>query len=577
MALHSQALPEKLQQTLKTGFKIGQLFEKWDAQYIIKPETATFTFEGETIEDLFSSCKQQKWSNLHSYSENMVFDVVCSWIIVNDCESFLELVDSQSKPLIYLLEKKADFIETFISAQCELEPHILQSYELLQKLFDDLFDKNFDHEGLWISCLKRAFIKEDLRRIEYLIDALQLIETKSDKDKIIEKTNKFTLRAYPKVYLKVHQPNISELNFRDSWEMDYINYMISNGYLMSNDDMISLLNCAKTSNMPEINELFLKNLCFANLTQEFIDRCLIVSISRSNTEIFEYLLDNHNPNLLGNVDYSHNYRSESFYRPCYIVALILAHKNDMAVTLMNRTDLSDVDVREIIRAIIVAFNKDSASKFAEIFIPDQELASYCLNQIFEIANRSENMFIVSRELISFAYKFGCTIDEEYLHKIFLHLDSKALDLILSNLNLTLEDIPANLISNIIDSHLEFYRGRIRKIEAQILEYKQQQYILSEFKSNIELIYREHKNPLVIITEIAKINDYSYLYLTTKINHGLFEKFNALQQDQTDIIEQVSKTIDKFFTVVKKCYDHKIINKNDGRVPKPIIWEENDKN
>jgi hypothetical protein len=594
------ALPEKLISALKTGFKIGELFEKWYIRYTADPNMAVFKFEGETVEDLINYCKLDKWAPISSilnvYNQKL-FDIVCAWIIVNHYDSFLELVEiedkshvSEHKFITDLLERKFYFICDLISRwdYCQsvdwrdknsyyVSYWHPQTYTLMQKLFDDLFDKNFNHQTMWNVCLDQAFAKEDLSRIEYLTDALYTIETELNKDEIMNTANQNHLLAYPKVYLKMYPTDVSQLNFRSSTNIDYVSYMISNGYLMTNDDFIYLLKFSRSSSQKNMTKLFLDNIFQANLTQDFIDTCFSISISNENMDVFRYLIENHNPNTHGEIIRSYYYGEYRVLNPCYLASTILSKKYEMATMLMSKTDLSVLDdkfIVQIIRAMVIMFDKDMASKLVSSLIPSHEITSLFLDALFEIASKSDYPFVVHVDMVLFVYKLGCVLDEEYLHKILRFLDPEALDLILQNLNLTLEDIPLDLISKIIKSHSIAFEKMITKLEFSILEYKQQQYVSNRFKTQIKVICAKYTKTLDVLVMMSKVSkNGSSMRLDDKVNCRLYLFLIEKTGTETHLVETAKKVINQFYYVVDQCYDLNTFNAFDGKIPEPIIWKE----
>jgi hypothetical protein len=596
-ALHSQALPEKLISAFKIGFRIGELFEKFYDKYGADSKTTVFKFDGETVEDLIVYCNADQWSNMKSvldqYDYN-IFDFICVWVIVNHYESFLELAEMEIKPVITLLERKVNAISHFIvewdyyqgANWRDQEPNQNlrwsdKTYELMQKLFDDLVDKNFNHTQIWIKCLNAAFIKEDLNRIEYLTSVLDSIETTENKDTLLDGQNKYHLNVHSKIYLKLYPTDISLLNFEKGRTVDYIRYMISHGYIMTNDDLIHALNIARWIDKQELTKIFLENLHLANFTQEFVDKCFEISIKNNEIEIFDFFLENHNPNLYGVVtNCTYCYHRQDFVNPFYLVSAIISKKKKIAITLMNVTDFDHADPKihyELIRAIITMFDQDLASKLTQIIVPTHEITSHCLDTIYNVATKSVPQFVVRQDLISFAYKLGCAIDEEYLHKILEFLDLDALDLILQNLNLILDDIPFDLVSKIVNSNLAIHQKMIEEITLTTTTYKQQQYVFAEVKTRVKKFCQEYTTPSEMLTAIYKMNKYGLdVRATNKIDHNLFDKLYKFYSDQTntqmDLIGPIKKVVDEFVYVVNRCLDHKTFNALDGRVPEPIIWD-----
>jgi hypothetical protein len=587
-------LPENLKEVLQKGLPIQELHSRYWYQYLIKPDTAIFTFDGETVEELVLHAK--KYDDSHA----KYFQTVCAWVAVNNYETFVEWISLEIPEVINLFANEFTIFSGLMilwSHNSVSEDRIWPEniYKLVQKLFDDLLslNKNFDHQNLWSACLEQAVLHRDSGRVEYLIDILESVNTQND-DKIVIKKRAFRWNSWKHgdVFIEIYPKlDISLLDFDDVVNLKIRRHMIQNGYEVTNENLLFVLNHsyyfskADKYDYSKINELFLECFHFANQTQEFIDKCFRISIERGNVQIFDFLFENHNPDLnrIDKLDY--DFCGIEHQNLHYLPMAIWHNKLEIVTKLLNYINLNEISdevTQHIVEILIITRNQKFGLKFVDQLNLSSALSSSCKEFVIHFNEKNSYKYNIDRDLILFMSKIGCSFDDNYFNEILEFVDIEALDFLMKMLNITLDDVPINIIVNIVERYSKIFNTIVENVKERINKHKKTQYATTSLKTKlIELEIEYGKHPIYYLSAIGSVNEYGGIFtLKSKIDIHLFErlfKFCLCQNVELqcpNLFDDADKITKHFTQTINKCYDHNDLNKNGGKIPKEIIWDSN---
>jgi hypothetical protein len=591
-------IPEVLQEVLKQGLPIEDLCSRYWYQYVIKPDILTFIFDGETVEELYEHCGKYDPPN------GLYFDYVCAYIARNHYEIFREwMMNEQPNVMNILARNFSIFIGSLVLWHQEnyhsdgILPEKI--YGLLQKIFDDFPATNFDCNDIWSECFGYAIMAMDTERITYLIDIHDSIKILGNKDQHKKHTIYFNLRKRGKFFLKAYpQLDVTQLEFKSTDNLCVHKFMVKRGYKMKNEDFLYLLNVSyymvnydeQGNTKEEINEFFLENWRDADFTNEFIDECFAAAIRHANLKILEFLLENYNAahftknNLF--FDFPPGIAKENS-ETCHFLPIVIYNSRgrntaEIVNTLLKYIDLSeftDEVMRQIFGTVILARCEKVGVKLFDLVNPMVDISDYCKEYVVKACNLPRFPYNITLDTISLMIKFGCTIDEEYLHQILEFVDVGALDMILEMLNLTLDNVTQHVIIGIVLKHAGALEFMTNKIQSRINIHRAKSYASSSLKekiSEVKIAYAKH--PICALYKISSMNDNGGIQtLDTKIDADLFVKlYKYIQQlhSNENLLERIDMVSKDFIKTVEKCYDHTELNKNNGKVLIPIVWSEN---
>jgi hypothetical protein len=598
------ALSESVKADLKCGINLERAFSKRYNDYVIKPNSL-FVFECETVAELIEDCN--KYPIVYQ-SENIT--AICAWLAVKHYDEFIELVINDSPEIIKILRGPFGTFAIFVRIWCDeydnSENWPTHTYNLIQKLFDDLVDANFNHHMMWSICLEQALIAKDSVRFIHLIDVLEFTDT-IFSNKEFTKNNMFrdflaqNGDIFVEIYPRLDVEFIKATNIR---HLCAVKYMINHGYELTCDDLLNMLHKYYTRNINDaVHKFFFENAHLLNSANEKqIDELFSWSIKCGSLSIFTFLLETYNLDLNRTTEifcYRHNYLDEhDFY---YIPTAIRFQNYQIAIELVDRTDLSNADEKMLLQIFeTIIWSNDPCDdeiikRFAEAVNLAPELAKKFLDSILYVRSSQRLTDKISKRLVSLAIKLGCTIDEEYFYKIIEFLDVDAFDYLMKILDMSLADLPENLVFDIV---LKNHRRCILTMEDMcdfITECKLKQYIALSIKQSIGKIRKNCKSGPETLYEINRIiiNDVDWFVIDWDLfiklynfyiqnrsqiseitdNHEISEEVGTTFDG--NLLERIDKVVKEIFTIVEKCCDHQTVNENGGMIPKPIIWDEGD--
>jgi hypothetical protein len=583
----STLIPESLKEILKRGLQIEDLCSRYyPQQYIIITANARFTFDGETVEELYEYCA--KFDN--SYVE--YFKTIMAYVALNHYEIFNEWTSNGQANIIDILE---DSFGTFTNLlvlwhQPRFNPDNSlpdKIYKLITRIFDDFVDKNFDYNDLWSTCLEHSILARDPERFVNLLEIFEMINL---EDAFKEDQLVFNLIRHGKILLEIYpQFDASSLNFRRINNYYVQKYMVKCGYKMDNQDLIHLLNARYTGNTKnEIDQLCLNNWHLANLTDAFIDECFAAAVRNCNLKIMKMLLENYTPNRIIRC-YQHARGSFNIY---FLPAVIFSkHIYKPAASEGEYTELlkyidfsefTDEVMQQIFEMAIITYNGKIGLELIDLVNPPINVSdSQCKEFILTTYRKSLSCpSNINRDVILLMIKFGCTIDEEFLYQILEFIDVDTLDMVLQMLNLTLDDVPQQIIMVIVTKYVDLFNDMLVKICNRIAWRRKIFHITSPLKEKLpEVRMAYEKHPICALDKIDSTNDYGgERVFDTKIDIDLFVKLYKHTADsrKTDenILESADKVTKAFIEIVDRCYTPDELNKNNGQIPAPIMWSEN---
>jgi hypothetical protein len=582
------ALSESVKADLRKGVNIEWIFGKHYANYVVKPSTF-FTSNCETVNELFLACPKYR-----APGASETDFVMCAWLAVKHYDEFVSLVMNNPQEI----KKKSVEIfynfSSYVKIWCEDYDRSItwpnNVYELLQKLFDDTIDGQFNHYKIWSTCLTQAILVKDSERVVHLIDMLEFIDVGSeDKETIKNKLFFSTLVLHGDMFVEVYpQLDIEFLKTSNVRSLGVLKYMVGCGYEPTYDDLFEILRRYKVHDQKvAMDNFFTENSHVLNSANENqIYELFALCIKIGNLPIFKFLLENHNIDINKTMTIfcnRHNFSDDHVFY--YISAAIWFEHYDLAVELMDLTDLSNASDEMLldIFEVMIWSNKyheiDNRiiSRFTETVNLTPELQNKFLNLLSHMSIDSVSKCKFSKQLIVLVVKLGCIFDVEYFLKIMEFLEVDAFDYLLNALNLIPTDLNNFGIHEIVSRYHKCYDGRLKILQNQIVTFKEQQYVTSKIKQDILAFQANGKSELENLGAINKI--FYYSFGISEIDPKLFVKLYKLcvsaeitnHEITDDLLERVEKVVKEMFFVVDKCYDHQIINENGGRTPEPIIW------
>jgi hypothetical protein len=559
--------------------------------YVVNPDVVTFLFEGETLDELDYYCESYEEGGEH-------LGIICAWVAANFYDTFIEWTTE----LKYLIG--TDHIYSFFGDIQRWDS--TKSRDFFHKMFDDLSDEDFDHTYIWTYCVNEAIQIVDKERVTYLMDVLETLNTgDKTKDKVKNSVIEFWLRSDDIILRAYPQLDILSFEFKRIYNITIMRHMINCGYEMTNADLISVFKLRhwNGSNMQAVNDFFLENFHKATLTDDFIDKCFAASINQNNVQIFKLMLDNHNPDLnkfFRLERYDTKTRKFKITKVHCLSAAILNASDAIVTELMNRICINNLSIdiqKELIEILILYGSCQTHKIFIDNFKPCCEIVDHCLDFVLKFhqthrlsATSKKNLHDkINKNIISFMLNLGCVIDEEYFFKILEFVDPEGLDFLLKTLNLTLDGISADLIVKIVNKYSNIIYQKIITIQTFTIKFKYVQFVMSNFKNTAQQIQDElmltncYIKALVKICQIDKEGDIddSSVDMTTKIDSNLFKQLHKFCLDaefeinHPELLKDIVITVKDYLYVVDKCYDHKTVNENGGRIPKPIDWSTKD--
>jgi hypothetical protein len=577
------ALSERIKADLKEGINIEWFYSKYYRVYVTKP-SILFSSNCETIDELLADGKK------YPYDASSEMDIIiCAWLAVNHYDEFINLIMEDNL-------KIKQSIEMFHTFACCVEiwcgnfdygtvnwPDRI--YKLLQKLFDDLIVCRLDHSLMWSNCLKSAILAKDVNRVAHLMETLELINTHST-DNRFDEIFRNIVTQYGDIFVELYpQVDVNMIEATNVKSLHILKYMMNYGYKLTHDDLLRMMWNYKINNKKEaMDNFFIENAYLLNLANENqIDEFFALSIKSGSLAIFNCLLENFNPDL--------NKKTKIYCRRCnnfnpefhYISVAIRCENWQIVMNLMNHIDLANVDdelLLEIFETIVWSGDRCDdrlMTYFTDAINPTPELLIKFLGLILNVGSFYQmTNYKINKRLILMAIKLGCVFDEEYLYKIMALLDVDTFDHLMKMLNLTLIDLPENIINDIVIRYHKFCETKLKNVCGHIQKFKFQQYVPHHIKQKFAELCKSTKSKLEILYTMNLILvDGLYSFI---VDWDLFVKLykfyliNNPAQISNDLLERTDKVVEEMFAVVEKCYDHQTVNENGGIIPKQIVWD-----